>query len=48
MKFKALTLLIVLALLGILVACGGAATPAPAQPAAEQPAAEQPAAVQIQ
>ena len=44
MKLKALTLLIVLALFGVLVACGGAATPAPAQPAAEAPAAEQPAA----
>lgn len=43
MKFKALTFLIVLALLGVLVACGGT-TPAPEQPAAEEPAAEQPAA----
>ena len=37
MKFKALTFLIVLALLGTLVACAG-------QPVAEQPTAEEPAA----
>ena len=42
MKFKALSLLLILALLGTLAACGG--QPAAEEPAADQPAAEEPAA----